>query len=138
MECHTQFEEQLHMFLANTNVALMFNQDSTFRDVINRLIARMLEINGFRNLRSNYTILNHYDYSETPVINRHVPVDIAFIECDYLRFRSGVKIWLNLGENPRFRAARHVGRRRVLFEPQLFHLHRDITRQMYKHNWLAI
>ena len=41
----------------------------------------MLEINGFRNQRSNYTILNHYDYSETPVINRHVPVDIVFIEC---------------------------------------------------------
>ena len=29
MECHTQFEEQLHMFLANTNVTLMFNRDST-------------------------------------------------------------------------------------------------------------
>ena len=71
----------------------------------------MLEIKGFRKQRSNYTIINHCDYSTTPSVDRHAPIDIAFIESNYLQFRAGIKIWLQLGENSRFRSARHLGRR---------------------------
>ena len=133
MQSHTYFEEQLQLFLDDSNVRSIFNNDANLRKVINGLIARMMELKGFRKLRSNYTLIDFYNHHTVPSVDRDTPILVAFLESEYLRFRVGIKIWLHLGENPRFRSARHLGRRRVLFDPRLFHLHRDITRQMYKH-----